>query len=1761
MMYYKDKSGSSRYALQDFEPTFRQKMSAATNEAWLESYGPVFSDWFKSRDEGGQEKLNEEDGKLYAESLGGYYSPDKPMTKKQIDFLSERQRELMTVQDIRSRTPWDVASPLRGLAMFGAGIIDPINLATTLVPWTRAIPALKGVAGVAATGTGVARIGARTALGAADAAISTAALELPYAAIRNELGDDYDAVDSLANIAFGAAFGGGIHAIGGVGSAIYRKYGPPSRRVQPDIPKVPDIQEPLTMASRFGELPDAVKTAVARAAAESPEIRQAFTEARNVDFSEAELIASIDSSVDAVVNRVAVTADRISNLEQAASRQAQPGEPLIVRANEDGTFEVLSGDTTPLRTQDTANQPVKAFNVGSILEQQPERVFAQPDLTARAQAQNATPQQREQALNAAMMQSIEGSTVDVTPVFEPTRTQVPEAIRKSMSPEKSRGADFEASRAIDQEPKQSWSTLADAEKSMSDAEKYLDEIIKAGDQAFKYSRGTDIDAGSKPTKETITQAIRKSFGKSTDALLERAQVEIVDSVKDIPNGPHPADVKAATAPDGKVYVVADNVSPQQMRGLLLHEVGVHVGMREVLGDNVFNDVLKQVDDAIARGDAWAMDAARAVPEDTNPLHKREEQLAYLVETQPELGIVQRIIAAIRAWAVKTFGAKLNLTPADLQALAALSLRHVARDGGMTGEFAFSRSGTIDVDGVERPTVNADGRPIAGTAEQVRNFWRWFGESKVVDDQGRPLVVYHGTNAKFNEFEKSKRGLFFTGKNAAKRYGDLIPVYLAIKKPIAANAQFRFWNELETSTDPAIITLQNKNKKSFLAADHLKSLSEPFEDGAIISNVVDEGGTETQYIAFNPEQIKSATSNVGTFDPTTADIRYSRGKVQDPNTAKDSLKPFDEQLEQAKKTGSAIRAAAEKLDNETQAIEAMRSAYPEINLEDARSYFRELQRNVNKIGRQFRTMEAMPRAEGETELLQSEAMNAANEMANNIEMAAVIEKRNAALNLAVEFKAKTFIAQFDKPELDVEGFMALLVGSERLRSASRNSVDAEYKGYRAKWLGGLQADLEKAGLLKTLSSGVFDRDIYDALYRMGEDGADLSDLPAEAVKLAELINKYQESARSTRNRFGAWIGDLKGYITRQTHDMFKLQNAGAKEWIDFVKPLLDLDRMREQGSIGNDMDSSLQAIYGNLSSGLHHKSQAGEVDKVAFKGPGNLAKKASQSRAIHFKDGQSAFEYNAKFGNGRLIDSVMFGLDNAAQSVSLLKKLGTNPEAMFTKLFDEYAESLKTDPIRAHKFASKRKRLLNALKQVDGTIRIPGNVTAAKIGSFMRSWMTMAKLGGSLLSSFTDLTGYAADVRFGQGKNLLEGTFESFTSLTNRINGKQKDILNSLGVFHESTLGGVLNRFDSPELINGKMASAMNTYFKFNGLSWWTESLRDGAALSYANFMGENSINDFGSLPDELKRVFKLYDVDEGKWELLRKATDTDQDGRLYVTPDMVQNIPETMLDDYLQANNRTASDVSRNNLRDDLSQSLRVLYVDRAHHAIPEPNARVRAFMQQGMEPGTLGGEFVRYVGQFKSFSVAMVQMVLGREVYGRGYDTLGDYLQNGKGDMLGLATYIALTTGIGYLVMAAKDLLKGREPRDPTDKKTWLAAAAQGGGLGLYGDFLFAEYSRFGGSFTASAAGPVFGLADTLFDLKTRIQTGDDSAAASFKALLDNTPFLNLFYLRVALDYSILYAIHEALNPGFLRRMEGRLRRENNQKFLFPPNQYANQF
>lgn len=139
-------------------------------------------------------------------------APTEGMYQDTLDALVQRQHEQTARQVAIAASPTGARSVLGFGAQALTSMLDPINLATAFVP---VIGPMKYSAILAEAGSGLARFGIRAGVGAAEGAVGTALTQpLDYLAAKNQ-GDDFTMTTALENIAFGAAFGAGLHSIGG----------------------------------------------------------------------------------------------------------------------------------------------------------------------------------------------------------------------------------------------------------------------------------------------------------------------------------------------------------------------------------------------------------------------------------------------------------------------------------------------------------------------------------------------------------------------------------------------------------------------------------------------------------------------------------------------------------------------------------------------------------------------------------------------------------------------------------------------------------------------------------------------------------------------------------------------------------------------------------------------------------------------------------------------------------------------------------------------------------------------------------------------------------------------------------------------------------------------------------------------------------------------------------------------------------------------------------------------------------------------------------------------------------------------------------------------------------------------------------------------------------------------------------------------------------------------------------------------------------
>lgn len=230
--------------------------------------------------------------------------------------------------------------------------------------------------------------------------------------------------------------------------------------------------------------------------------------------------------------------------------------------------------------------------------------------------------------------------------------------------------------------------------------------------------------------------------------------------------------------------------------------------------------------------------------------------------------------------------------------------------------------------------------------QTKAFKNWFGESKAVDDSGKPVVVYHATRGNFDEFNTTGEGqsintgtFFSSSPDVAATYNtssehSMVPAYLSLKNPMIVDANGANWNRIgqdakvslpeikvsakddemllseltgEAPNLNATTTIPAKDatageifgeqvfEKGFSTNEMARWARSKGYDGVIFKNVVDHGpavrfSTEASekpsniYVAFEPTQIKSAISNVGTFDPKNPSMLKGAGAATAGATA-------------------------------------------------------------------------------------------------------------------------------------------------------------------------------------------------------------------------------------------------------------------------------------------------------------------------------------------------------------------------------------------------------------------------------------------------------------------------------------------------------------------------------------------------------------------------------------------------------------------------------------------------------------------------------------------------------------------------------------------------------------------------------------------------------------------------------------------------------------------------------------------------------------
>lgn len=774
-------------------------------------------------------------------------------------------------------------------------------------------------------------------------------------------------------------------------------------------------------------------------------------------------------------------------------------------------------------------------------------------------------------------------------------------------------------------------------------------------------------------------------------------------------------------------------------------------------------------------------------------------------------------------------------------------------------------------------------------------------------------------------------------------------------------------------------------------------------------------------------------------------------------------------------------------------------------------------------------------------------------AERTKIAAALQRRHAALNILVRDRQERAITGFVNAGMSPKkALLAVLEGTQKGVEGGRNSVNALNGAYEARYLGGMFGEMQADAphLIKALRDPRLDADIMREMAELKEGGKPGITGNKDAQFVAKTFAKYAELSRTDLNRLGASIGKLDGWAGHQSHDDVKMIAAGKPTWVERIIPRLDLARTFPDISSLDDLKSVLGDIYDTIITGMPNKPTAAEIGQRV--NPANLAKSLGKTRVLHFKDADAGLAYREEFGYGNTVSGMVAHLRNAARVAANMESLGPNPEVMYASLVSGLSRKITDDPNLSPAEKAKQTKALKldggALRQAldisTGMVSRPVDTNAAKIGADIRAVQSMSKLGAAVWSSMTDTVtgGLASQFR---GSGFFKGFVNQVDGIMRgRPKGEQAEISYLLGEGFDGLIGHIVSPAAAVDGPVGRLSKLQETFFRWNGLSWWTDIQRAAAGRMISAEMGMRAKTAFKDLPANYKHVLGLHNITEAKWEAIRKAEFREINGKSYVTPDRIRALP----DEALAGLGKDAAKA-----RQDLEMSVLRFFADETSYGVIETDARSRRTTTLGLRPGTLAGEGIRFLMQFKGFPIAFSQRAIGRAAFG--------FRKNAKLEQAAhIGTMIAGMTMAGYAAMTMKDLTKGYwPPRDPTDIKTWAQAFVQGGAAGIYGDFLLGRVNRFGSGLAETAMGPAFGMA---FDAGDMILKARDAGLSSDEEVkladwinftTQNTPFANLYWTRPVLDFLFLNSMREVASPGFQRKVEAKRRSQYGQRNVMP--------
>jgi len=660
---------------------------------------------------------------------------------------------------------------------------------------------------------------------------------------------------------------------------------------------------------------------------------------------------------------------------------------------------------------------------------------------------------------------------------------------------------------------------------------------------------------------------------------------------------------------------------------------------------------------------------------------------------------------------------------------------------------------------------------------------------------------------------------------------------------------------------------------------------------------------------------------------------------------------------------------------------------------------------------------------------------------------------------------------------------------------------------------------------------------------GEDSGD-----ALAKQGAKAFHDVAEEARQTFNAAGGDIGRLDDWGMPQHHSQVKVAAAGRDAWVDAILPLLDRARYADDLGVPwseAELRQFLGKAWDSIATDGHANREAGR-----FAGSGKRANRHREHRQIHFKDADSVIQYWDAFGERTAVEILTGHIESMAKDIAFVEHFGPNPDITYQTLRDTaLKQAVVADPTKTQSLEGRAHKLDELWNYAAGRTKASANLTVSGIADGIANLNVAGKLGGAAIASFFGDKPMMEAVSHLNNLPMIQ-RWQTELALLNPTNTADRHLLQRQGLMLESVRSG-LNRFYEGLGKTGTTGKLANAVMRITGMQAINDIRKGAFGLSLMDAIGTEIKNgvEFGKLPESDIRALKNYGITEADWNVwkLAKLDDLGHGNDSVLTPEAISRIG----DDELRAAGFTEPAAVR---RDAIVKLLGAVNTE-SEFAVVTPGWRERAQFYGDLQRGTVKGEIMRSVLQFKAFPWAYFQRAMDAVANADG--------PVGKASMTAfLMTANALA---GAMIMQTREVLAGKDPRAMMDKdwyKFWSAAFLQGGALGIYGDFLYSvDKTRYGSGPLEALAGPTMGpllelgIVQPLTAAKKAIEGKETHfLAQTAQDLKGFVPGGNVWYAKAAMEHLVWQQVMEAMSPGYLNSIRRRSRREYGQDWWWQP-------